>query len=202
MNNMNKNFLRTTQFFVLLNLISHIFWLIVLTEGYLFQMLTEQIELIIMVVGLLFFLSSMFIGVYFFKKQFRFTFYVFALYVLSYVIVHLFYWQLMNKNLFYFYYADVVQFIAMLLSLLFGVSILVSKARTNIWLKRIGLFMITYSVVTIVNDWLSIEGSRVFDFIRLIVTYSWCLVPIAYLLNFKEEIKLLFPVSNNDVLDG
>ncbi|WP_157454310.1 hypothetical protein [Crocinitomix catalasitica] len=199
---MNKNFLRTTQFFVLLNLISHIFWFTGMIEGFLFRLFFEQMELVIIIVGLIFLISSLFIGMYFFLNQFRFTLFAFALNVLGYLVIFLIYWQIVNKKVDYFEALAELQFIVMLISLLYGVSILISKARTKKWLKRIGFFMVVYSISIIVIELITIEADPVFNFIRMIVTYSWCLVPIAYLLNFKEEIKVLFPVSNNDVLDG
>ena len=68
---MTKNFLRSTQYLICLNLLCQLFWLAHLNWPDFFHLYLEQLIYLVTSVGIIHTVSGIFIGIYLFKKQFR-----------------------------------------------------------------------------------------------------------------------------------
>ncbi|NOQ72794.1 MAG: hypothetical protein GQ574_12360 [Crocinitomix sp.] len=198
---MTKQFLKTAQVFVLLNLLIQLVWIIRINFPQIIPFYLVPIELELITVVIVNSASMIFIGIYLFKKGFKLALYSSILEGVYYACL-LAYWYsliLFKTNLDDYitaYYG------LLCVSLFYGLILVFSHARTNVWLKWTGIILIAVSVVNLAFEFLAVSNDRSFlNIVKQISDFVGLFTFILMLLNFKKEIKLL-PVENDALVDS
>ena len=198
---MTKNFLRSTQYLICLNLLCQLFWLAHLNWPDFFHLYLEQLIYLVTSVGIIHTVSGIFIGIYLFKKQFRISFYLLVLYGIYYMFILYYWYQLVigNVNLDGYmlaYYGLTA------ISVILGLSLVLSAVRRKIWIKRAGIVIIVFSIMHISAELFpQMMQNPALQMVRTLGSFLASFGSILWILNFQDEIKSL-PRESNFLVDG
>lgn len=197
---MSKTFLKTSQLFIVLNFLTQLFWILHFNFPKTIRLTFEQLEILIITVGIIYLVSGVFVGIYLFKNRYKVSFYILILKSLYYLFT-LFYWYqliLFKINLDSYktaYYGLLV------VSLSFGLSLIVSKAKKKYWMKIIGIIITCICLMRIIIELIpQTEDKPTVEILQRIIDFAGSVISICWFLNFQQEIKTL-PNENDSLID-
>jgi hypothetical protein len=170
-----------------------------LPELFMFDLL--ELKYLIIIVAVVYAVSANFIGIYLFTKGFKISFYALILHGVYYMFI-LFYWYqlLLGKvNLDSYMLA---YYILTTVSLVLGLSLLFSKVRKRIWIKRAGIVILVISSIHITSELFpELMKKPMLQLVRDIGSFLASFGSIFWILNFQDEIKAL-PHESDNLVDA
>ncbi len=197
---MSKNIIKTTQFFIFLNLLSQLFWVVHLNFPKIIRLNLEQLKLLITVIVIIYIASGIFLGIYLFKKHYRLQLITLIVHGTYYIFI-LYYWYQLILSKIKFENYKMAYYGLLVTSFLFGLSLLFSETRNKTWIKRSGFVILTICMIDFSFELFpESEDNTVLQFVKQGAGFIGGIVSVFWMLNFQEEIKSL-PHESNSLID-
>ncbi|CAN5283023.1 hypothetical protein BH09BAC6_BH09BAC6_06600 [soil metagenome] len=192
---MNKSFYNFTIFFLSLTLASGFL------QGIIYLLLGPQMFYLetflpwFFTLNLIAFIGSLFLLNYYYAKQFRFAFYMAAIFIVSNLcLAAIFFFILLTGKLAAYYTPALC--VVLGADSLYGISLIFSTAREKPWLKAAGICILTISV-SLMSVWLlsmiypGFQKNGAFVKITRWISLIGSLLPALYIRNFLDELRIL-----------
>lgn len=161
----------------------------------------EQLEIVLATIMIVYLLSGIFVGIYFYLSRFKFSFICLILNSLSYLVLLTIWYQVIqfkftieSYSIFYLTHLAV--------SSLFGISLIVSNSRHKPWLNRLGILIVILCLINFIyHIYPEFNKSPFLKNSRVILGFLGGLISVFWILNFQNEIDSQ-PLKNDSLVDS